>query len=233
MAMIDQLKTIRLNKEAIQPDAKLQQTLKEGIAEAHAWMDNQYDASFTATAEYPGGHWALPVSKDLIKATTDHFADTNVYPTDSRGIAYSYAFFSPRHLGAGQYYLFAIQDKDGNAFDGANSYRLHVPPNVPVKQYWSVTAYDRRHHGLIRDTKCGRAVRRRQQVCKKMPMAQSISTSRLSRRTVKNRTGSRPARLANSKRSSVFTVLRRHSSIKREGCRTLKNSERGRSGHGD
>ena len=105
------------------------------------------------TAEYPGSHWALPVSKDLIKATENHFADTNLYPTDSRGVAYSYAFFSPKHLGAGQYYLFAIRDKDGNAFDGANSYRLHVPPNVPVKQYWSVTAYDRATHGLIRDTK--------------------------------------------------------------------------------
>ncbi len=35
----------------------------------------------------------------------------------------------------------------------ASSYRLHVPPNVPVKQYWSVTAYDRATHGLIRDTK--------------------------------------------------------------------------------
>ena len=89
--------------------------------------------------------------EDLIKATENHFADTNPYPTDSRGVAYSYAFFSPKHLGAGQFYLFTIKDKDGNAFDGANSYRLHVPSNVPVKQYWSVTAYDRATHALIRD----------------------------------------------------------------------------------
>ena len=147
MAMIDHLKTIGIEKgKRFNPDAKLQQALKEGIAEAHAWLDNQYDAFYTTTAEYPGNHWALPVSKDLIKATENHFADTNLYPTDSRGVAYSYAFFSPKHLGAGQYYLFAIRDKDGNAFDGANSYRLHVPSNVPVKQYWSVTAYDRATH---------------------------------------------------------------------------------------
>jgi hypothetical protein len=48
-----------------------------------------------------------------------------------------------KHLGAGKYYLFAIQDRNGSAFDGRDSYRLHVPPNVPVKQYWSLTAYDR------------------------------------------------------------------------------------------
>ena len=126
MAMIDQLKAIGIEQgKPFNPDAKLRQTLKEGIAEAHAWMDNQYDSVYTATAEYPGSHWALPVSKDLIKATENHFADTNLYPTDSRGVAYSYAFFSPKHLGAGQYYLFAIRDKDGNAFDGA---QLLSPP---------------------------------------------------------------------------------------------------------
>jgi hypothetical protein len=154
MAMIDQLKTIGIEQgKPFNPDPNLQQTLKAGIAEAHAWMDNQYEAFYTTTAEYPDRHWALPASKELIKATESHFADTNLYPTDGRGVAYSYAFFSPKHLGAGQYYLFAIRDKDGKAFEGANSYRLHVPPNVPVNQYWSLTAYDRATHGLIRDTK--------------------------------------------------------------------------------
>ena len=109
MAMIDQLKTIGIEKgKPFNPDAKLQQALKEGMAEAHVWLDNQYDAFYDTTAEYPGSHWALPVSKELIKATESHFADTSLYPTDSRGIAYSYAFFSPKHLGAGQYYLFTI-----------------------------------------------------------------------------------------------------------------------------
>jgi hypothetical protein len=154
MAMIEQLKSIGIEQgKPFNPDAKLQRTLKAGIAEAHAWLDNQYEAFYTTTAEYPDRQWALPASKDLIKATESYFADTNLYPTDSRGVAYSYAFFSPKHLGAGQYYLFAIRDKDGNAFDGANSYRLHILPNVPVRQYWSVTAYDRTTHGLIRDTK--------------------------------------------------------------------------------
>jgi hypothetical protein len=28
------------------------------------------------------------------------------------------------------------------ALDGANSYHLHVPPNVPAKQFWTVTVCD-------------------------------------------------------------------------------------------
>ena len=70
-------------------------------------------------------------------------------PTDSRGLAYSYAFIGIKRLGAGQFYLISIRDKDGDAFDGGKTYRLTVPPNAPVEQYWSVTAYDRQTHALI------------------------------------------------------------------------------------
>ena len=55
-------------------------------------------------------------------------------------------------MGAGQFYLLAIDDKSGKPFDGKNNYWLHVPPNAPVKLYWSATAYDRKTHALIRET---------------------------------------------------------------------------------
>ena len=45
-----------------------------------------------------------------------------------------------------------LKDKDGFPFNGKKTYRLAVPPNAPVKLYWSATAYDRATHALIRDT---------------------------------------------------------------------------------
>ena len=72
------------------------------------------------------------------------------YAVDARGLGYSYAYIALKRLGVGQYYLINIKDKDGEAYDGAKTYRLHVPPNVPVEQYWSVTAYDRETHALIK-----------------------------------------------------------------------------------
>ena len=79
------------------------------------------------------------------------FADPDSYPTDGRGTSYSMAFFCPKRPAAGSYYLMATRDKDGRALAGASTYRLTVPPNVPVTQYWSATAYDRATHGLVRD----------------------------------------------------------------------------------
>src|SRR4030095_7391909 len=75
----------------------------------------------------------------------------NNSPIDGRGVAYSFAFFSPKHLGAGQFYLMTIKDKAGNAFDGHGTYRLTVPANAPVKHYWSPPVYDRATHALIRN----------------------------------------------------------------------------------
>ena len=53
-----------------------------------------------------------------------NFAEPDAYPVDGRGVAYSMAFFSAKHLGAGQYYLMTIRDKDRNPLDGGGTYRL-------------------------------------------------------------------------------------------------------------
>ena len=42
----------------------------------------------------------------------------------------------------GQRYLEAFKDKDGNWLDGSKNYKLRVPANVPVEEFWSVTVYD-------------------------------------------------------------------------------------------
>ena len=44
--------------------------------------------------------------------------------------------------GVGSTYLGAYKDGAGEWLDGANTYRLRVPANAPVKQFWSLTVYD-------------------------------------------------------------------------------------------
>ena len=72
------------------------------------------------------------------------------YPIDARGAAYSIAYFSAKHLGAGQYYLMTVKDSNGKPFEGSKLYKLHLPANVPVKLYWSITLYDRETHAVIK-----------------------------------------------------------------------------------
>jgi hypothetical protein len=150
-AMIDQLKSIGIEKgKAYNPNGSVQDILKQGVTEAHSWFESIYGDAFKARFN-PEYHWALPGSPELIQGLQNNYADPNSYPIDARGLAYSYAFFSAKHLGAGQYYLMTIQDKQDQLLSGASTYRLTVPADAPVNQYWSATVYNRATHAFIRD----------------------------------------------------------------------------------
>jgi hypothetical protein len=42
----------------------------------------------------------------------------------------------------GQAYPSGVRDGKGDLFDGGKTYKLHLPPNIPAKLYWSITLYD-------------------------------------------------------------------------------------------
>ena len=45
-------------------------------------------------------------------------------------------------VGFGSQYAWSDRDGSGDYLDGAKSYRLTLPPNVPAKNFWSVVVYD-------------------------------------------------------------------------------------------
>lgn len=152
-AMIDSLKTIGIAKGIpFNPDSKTREILSDAAQEAHAWLELKYEKVFTPPFN-EGSHWALPASPEVAEGIMTNFANPDAYPVDGRGMTYSMAYFSAKHLGTGQFYLMTIVDKDGQSFDGGKTYRLRVPANPPVKLYWSATVYDRATHALIRDQK--------------------------------------------------------------------------------
>jgi hypothetical protein len=56
---------------------------------------------------------------------------------------------APKRPGPSSAYLSAYKDKAGHWLDGGTSYRLRVPPNAPIKLFWSVTVYDVDTRALI------------------------------------------------------------------------------------
>lgn len=36
-----------------------------------------------------------------------------------------------------------------NPFDGGKSYQLRLPPNIPVKDFWSVIAHDNQTRSMV------------------------------------------------------------------------------------
>ena len=46
------------------------------------------------------------------------------------------------HAGQGSDYALALLDSKQEAFDGSKTYKLHLPKDVPVNDFWAVTMYD-------------------------------------------------------------------------------------------
>lgn len=59
-----------------------------------------------------------------------YFAATGVTPA-----------MEEKMVGRGSQYAWAVEDANRNPLDGGKTYKLYLPPNIPIKYYWSVIVY--------------------------------------------------------------------------------------------
>jgi hypothetical protein len=66
---------------------------------------------------------------------------------------YGYTGVTPamcmRLTGMGSQYIIATKDADGDRLDGARSYRVTLPPDIPAARFWSLTLYDNETRSML------------------------------------------------------------------------------------
>lgn len=149
LQMLGLLRPLGIEKgKEFKPDDATQATLKQASHEAHAWLMDQlvtYGQAF-----WPDGRWEIPAPQ--IAATTGFKWETAEYfDVDARGIGFFSFYAPPAKLGAATFYLGTFLDSRGQRLRGENTYRLHVPVDVPAKQFWALTIYDHETCSFIRE----------------------------------------------------------------------------------
>ncbi|MEM9381109.1 MAG: DUF1254 domain-containing protein [Planctomycetota bacterium] len=135
-----------------EPDARMKRILTEaaevGAMTVRTIMSQPRDEGFflfpgksvSWTNPFVGGsHEFLAGGAQLLDARAAfHFYATGITPAMAAKI-----------IGKGSKYASAYLDADGNPFDGSKTYRIHVPPNVPAKDFWSFTLYDNQTRAML------------------------------------------------------------------------------------
>jgi hypothetical protein len=86
-----------------------------------------------------GSHEFIRNGARLLDARTQfHYLATVVTPAMAHA-----------RVGAGSAYAYTIHDTNGDLLDGSRSYRLHVDPNPPAKNFWAVDVYDCQTRSLL------------------------------------------------------------------------------------
>jgi hypothetical protein len=125
-----------------QPDARQTKILTEGafVGESMA-KALAFDARVPDALYRPDANWSYYLLLDPMQDLPTYCQLQVRAGYFYTGLGVTKAMLS-KTVGAGSAYLGSFRDTEGHAFDGAKSYHLHVPPNVPAKQFWTITIYD-------------------------------------------------------------------------------------------
>ena len=133
------------------PDARMKKILTEAVAVANATaraltfrprMDGVYyfpDRHWFTS--FPGGSYEFltqPGVRNLDGRVLFHYYATGITPA-----------MAMKMVGVGSQYAAATTDSEGKPLDGSETYKIHLPPNIPAKDFWSFVVYDNQTRSML------------------------------------------------------------------------------------
>lgn len=132
------------------PDARMKKILTEAAAVGNATsrailfrsrMKEAYFYSNSAwVTTFAGGYefFLQPGVRNLDARTMFHYYATGITPA-----------MALKMVGIGSQYAAAFVDSEGKPLDGSKTYKIHLPPHIPAKDFWSFVVYDSQTRSML------------------------------------------------------------------------------------
>lgn len=150
LAMMGLLSKVGIRKgEPFAPSAALQAIYAKAAPEALEYMIEEYHQVLNPWY-YEGKKWSVLVPPGA-KETDFSYEFASYFDYHARGALYYAILSSAKNYGAASFYLDLAETPDGEWLDGGKHYKLVVPPDVPVRDFWAITTYDLETASYVRD----------------------------------------------------------------------------------
>ena len=91
---------------------------------------------------YEGKQWESAFVAEDVTFNTPTYLDSEARVTYAYPAEWTSPAMTLKIVGGGSQYALAARDADSEWLDGAFNYTLHLEPNIPVVNFWSVIVYD-------------------------------------------------------------------------------------------
>ena len=148
--MMGMLKSIGIEKgKPFAPDETARRAMRQAAIDAWFYLQSWFDTIMAKRVFWPDRHYVSLLQADAnreFKFTYDDRIDLI-----ERAAEYFWCTYMPKVLSdtPATDYLVAMADKDGKLLEAGKTYKLDVSANMPVRQFWALTVYDRATFSFI------------------------------------------------------------------------------------
>ena len=133
------------------PDARMKKILTEAVAVANATSRAlTFRPRIDGVYYFPDRKWFT----SFPGGSYEFLTQTGVRNLDGRVLFHYYATgitpaMATKMVGAGSQYAAATTDSEGRPLDGSKTYKIHLPPGIPAKNFWSFVVYDNQTRSML------------------------------------------------------------------------------------
>jgi hypothetical protein len=125
------------------PNATAKRAMRQAAIDAWHFLQWYFDTEMVKKVYWADRHYVSLLQTDANKQFNFSYEDR--IDLIGRAAEYFWCTYMPKVLGdsPATQYLMALADKDGKLLEAGKLYKVDVPAQMPVKQFWALTVYDR------------------------------------------------------------------------------------------
>ena len=125
------------------PDDVAKRAMRQAAVDVWHYLQERFDNLPRTMYFWPDRQYVPLLLPDKNRGFSYEYPDR--IDVDGRAMAFFWCTMAPGQVSdrPATYYLMAMADNQGRPLEAGRTYRVTVPTNVPIRQFWALTMYDR------------------------------------------------------------------------------------------